>query len=439
MATIEQMKQALVNAHKAGDTAAATKLAAAIVNAEKVTPRSEKQVMDEYNNMPWYSKAGTAADDLVRLGASGISFGGLDRLLGPEQAKLTEEARIRAGWAGTGAEIGGSIASPITRAVGAVGSGLTKVAPGLLARMGIAGGEGAVLGATEAAIKGKDVKDGATTGAIISGMIPGLGAALGRTSSFFQGTDPKSLTTAFKSGMEGGSVGKAFRQAQAGKHITDAKNEFANAERGWSRGSVRVVPLMDEATKITREVTTDRGVPKLTPADMNAYESMMSMVNKMLTRGDSVQEFDALRRQLDDFAGRGEQQAMMATRLRDVIKNSVNQVEPRYTRDLGRYSRAKDAQAAGKDLADVFPKGSLLGHLAQTAVIGSGIAGMPIVGPGVMAALPMFSPKASGLIANLTGQAVGKTGVRPGAAAPIWGDYQDRRKAERKRNRRSRE
>lgn len=433
MATLEELKRGLVAAHKAGDTENAYKLANAIRELQKVTPRSEAELNQEYQAMPWYKQLGTAADDLVRIGASGISFGALDQILGPEQQKLTDEARLRSGWAGTAAEVGGTVSSPITRTVGLIGKGASKLAPGLLARIGIGGAEGASLGAIDAKIKGKDLGDAATTGALIGAAIPAAGKILSGTSAFVQGTKPGALSDAFDAGMSGGTVSKSFRQGQGGKKITDAKEEFARGEKSWNNRNVNPTKVQQELADITKEITTNTGVSKLTPTDMAAYEKMASILNRALTRGSNVENLDAVRRQLDDFAGQGEQQAMIATRLRNVIRDSIQKVEPKYKPTLDRYSKAKTAEAAGRELASVFPKSSLLGHLAQTAVIGSGIAGMPIIGPQVALAAPMFSPKASGLIANMFGAAAGKSKIRPGAAAPIFSYYEDRRSKKRKK------
>jgi hypothetical protein len=142
MATMKELKEALVAAHNAGNKEHAAKLADAIRNAEKVTPRSEQELQKEYDASPWYSQLGQSADDMVRLAASGISFGQLDKWLGPEEAKKTAEARTRAGLAGDVAEIGGSVMSPVTQGVSVLGNVAARAAPGLLSRMGIAGAEG---------------------------------------------------------------------------------------------------------------------------------------------------------------------------------------------------------------------------------------------------------------------------------------------------------
>lgn len=410
-------------------------LASARARAAATTPRSAEEVNKEFEAMPWYSKLGTAADDLVRIGADGISFGGLDRLLGPEAQKLTDEARIRAGWAGTAADVGGMVASPVSRTVGMAGKAASKLAPGLLGRMGIAAAEGGALGATDAAIRGKDIKEGATTGAAISAAIPVVGKALARTGAFVQGTKPGSLEEAFVSGERGGSTSKAFRQGQRGQHMTDAKGDFAAAENSWSTGPVDPKKLKQAVADIRKEVVTPTGLSKLEAADKRAFDQMNTVILKGLKRGSNVQNMDAIRRQIDAWADGTEMQKMMATRLKEAIRQSVEKVQPGYVDDLSAYANAKKAHAAGKELNDVFPKGGLLGHLAQTAVVGSSVIGAPIVGPGVLAAGPMFSPKISGLIANILGEITGRTGTHAGIAAPVWSGYNENKKRERKARR----
>jgi len=127
---------------------------------------------------PWYAKAGQAADDIARLVASGATFGYADKLAGymegtgeeAERAR-TQEARERAGSAGTVSEIGGAIATP----VGLAGRGFTLLTPGaqamrgaggLAARTGLAGLEGTVYGALTAEGNNQDVGMGAATGAL---------------------------------------------------------------------------------------------------------------------------------------------------------------------------------------------------------------------------------------------------------------------------------
>jgi hypothetical protein len=73
----------------------------------------DKTMQAEYDAKPWYAKAGIAADDIMRIGAEGMTRGGLDKVLGPEEQAKTQAAHERAGLAGDVAQIGGAlVASP---------------------------------------------------------------------------------------------------------------------------------------------------------------------------------------------------------------------------------------------------------------------------------------------------------------------------------------
>lgn len=139
-------------------------------------PRDEAAVQAEFDAAPWYGKLGQALDDTARLFANGVTFGYADKLAGAtgdgteaERAK-SEEARVRAGSAGTAAEIGGAVATPTL--LGRAGLSLPGVASslsgvtGAAARTGLAGIEGAGYGMLDASGNDRDLADGALLGAI---------------------------------------------------------------------------------------------------------------------------------------------------------------------------------------------------------------------------------------------------------------------------------
>lgn len=140
---------------------------------------------------PWYSKFGSAADDMARIAANGMTFGYADKLAGwagregteAERAK-TEAARSRAGSAGVAADLGGGLAT----GMGLSGAGLTaaKLVPqglkgltGLGARTAAMGAEGAAYGAANALGNDQDVGTGAMlgAGAGVAGNLVGEGAS----------------------------------------------------------------------------------------------------------------------------------------------------------------------------------------------------------------------------------------------------------------------
>lgn len=147
-----------------------------------------------YEAMPWYQQAGQAADDTARLLASGLTFGYADKLAGAlggegteaERAK-TEQARARAGSAGTAAELVGAVTAPVGLArqgatlAGRFGAGAMTGARGLAARSGLMGVEGAGYGALTAAGNDQDITSGAGFGALggVGGNLAGEALAAG--------------------------------------------------------------------------------------------------------------------------------------------------------------------------------------------------------------------------------------------------------------------
>lgn len=132
-----------------------------------------------FNSLPWPSRLGTAADDVVRLMANGATFGFADKAAGyvggegteAERAK-SQAAHERAGLAGTAAEITGAVLPGL----GAYNAGLTASRlvpealtgiPGFLGRTAASAADAAGYGALSAAGHDQDIGQGAMTGAAI--------------------------------------------------------------------------------------------------------------------------------------------------------------------------------------------------------------------------------------------------------------------------------
>lgn len=128
-----------------------------------------------------------AADDIVRMLASGATFGYADKLAakmdsltggGDYQSELAQErqatagAAARSGSAGTAANLAGAIATPgglASRGVtlaGRAGTAAMKGLPGVAARTGLMSAEGAGYGALTAAGNDQDTTRGALIGAL---------------------------------------------------------------------------------------------------------------------------------------------------------------------------------------------------------------------------------------------------------------------------------
>lgn len=138
----------------------------------------------QFENIPAWQQPLVAADDIARLLASGLTFGYADKLAGylggegteAERAR-TEQARQRAGGAGTAAEIAGAVAVPLSAAksgatlLGRFGTASMPGLGGVLSRAGLGAVEGAGYGALTASGNDQDIGQGALYG--------GTGGALG--------------------------------------------------------------------------------------------------------------------------------------------------------------------------------------------------------------------------------------------------------------------
>lgn len=194
------------------------------------TPKQEEgnDVVKKFQEMPWYGQAWQATDDLARLFSTGASYGSVDAL-SPEEAKLTDEARQRSTYPGMIAEFGGTLASPITRTIGAGAKALAPAGKGLLnwlGRAAVTSGEGATIGATGAVLSGRpeDAFKDATWGAVLPHAIKAGGKAISVPAkygaSYAAGRKPENYTKAFNIGRSGDpDVVMAFKRGMSGKKI----------------------------------------------------------------------------------------------------------------------------------------------------------------------------------------------------------------------------
>ena len=150
----------------------------------------------EFDEAPFWKKIPMAAGDIARVASDAATFGGLDRLLGPEEAAKTKAAAARAGTAAIPAAIGGAygmfsrLPSAIPGAVNAIGGGtLMRGLTG--ATVGAA--EGAGLGAVESAIRQEDIGPGAALGGILGagGQVAGdlIGRGVDKATKWWKGVD----------------------------------------------------------------------------------------------------------------------------------------------------------------------------------------------------------------------------------------------------------
>lgn len=154
-----------------------------------VTPSSRPaaEQIPTATEQPWYAQAGQAADDLARLAANSMTFGYADKLAGylggegtaAERAR-TEQARERAGSAGTATELGAGLVGPlaVSRAGLSLAGNVPRAVNNLLTRSAAAGVEGAGWGALSAAGHDQDLATGAGLGAAAGAVGQPIGEAL---------------------------------------------------------------------------------------------------------------------------------------------------------------------------------------------------------------------------------------------------------------------
>lgn len=149
-----------------------------VTQADLMGQGAKTKARTDYEALPWYGKPLVAANDLFSLFASNASFGLADKaaaaarsaMLGTnyadERAKIDQslqDARDRAGGAGTVAEIGGMVATPVK----AAGAGLTATRlPKMGGLLGL-GVDSAAMGAADAYGHDQNVGQGALAGGLL--------------------------------------------------------------------------------------------------------------------------------------------------------------------------------------------------------------------------------------------------------------------------------
>lgn len=121
-----------------------------------------------------------AADDMARIGVDTLTFGYLDKLLGPEERAKTQAARERAGWAGTAMDVTTAVAATPSLAARAVPAARGAI-PTIARWLGY-GGEGAAQAALSAHGHDKsteEIKDDALLGGILGSGGAAVGDAVG--------------------------------------------------------------------------------------------------------------------------------------------------------------------------------------------------------------------------------------------------------------------
>lgn len=197
MATLDQLGIALKNAHKAGDTAAAQKLAAEIKRQRAQTPeRPPAKMTDDFGGIDpasakmmqglsfgWGDEATGALVAGVKAPFSDRSFGEIYDESVDNQRRAAEAMENEHPYAGAALEIGGGLLSggPLIKGGAALAKGAGMAAKAL-AGAATGAGAGAVYGAGKGETPSERLEGGAT-GAIIGGGVgaaaPVVGGAIG--------------------------------------------------------------------------------------------------------------------------------------------------------------------------------------------------------------------------------------------------------------------
>jgi len=255
---------------------------------------------------PWYSKLGSAADDMARIGANAMTFGYADKLAGAlggegteaERAK-TGAARDRAGSASYAADIGGGLAT----GMGLANSGVTamrlvpqgmKGLAGLGARTGAMAVDGTAYGALSATGNDTDVAQGAlfggAAGAIGNVAGEGISRGISKVAGAFNkqpqlptGPELRSQTSAaYKAADDAGIILTPDAARNAKTTIVD---ELTNM--GYHpKLQPKIAAVLDEMDRVAEGNVTLKGYDTIRKIASGAYEpgnkSNNAMVGKIV-------------------------------------------------------------------------------------------------------------------------------------------------------------
>jgi hypothetical protein len=260
------------------------------------------QAQAEFDKLPWYGKAGQAAQDVARMGVEGLTFGFSDKL-GAKMGELvgagsydenlaelrreTQGARDRMGMLGTGVEIAGQIAGP-AKMLGAAKAlpGASKVATTLsrlpAAKTATAVGGGAALGALDAAGHDKDIG----TGAVIGGAAGAAGRVLAPVV-----------------GKVAGAAGRALGVNKAPQIMTRDQIKEA-AEAAYKASDDAGVILKPQALqRFAKEVQDDLAEFGYMPELQPKVGSVLNRLNEMSQENVTLKGVDQLRKAVGMLSG----------------------------------------------------------------------------------------------------------------------------------------
>jgi hypothetical protein len=258
-------------------------------------PQTAPEGSPQAEEQPWYAQAGQAADDMARLVANGMTFGYADKIAGymsgqgtDAERAMTQDARNRAGGAGTVAEIGGAVATPMGLAnkglslAGRLGTGAMTGAVGLAARTGLMAAEGAGYGALTAAGNDQDIGQGAALGAVGGGagnvLGEGLSAGLSKVAGAFNKKPNIPSVDELRSAANAAydkadNAGVIFAPQGVSRLGNDIRVELANF--GFHPNlQPRIATVLDELERVQQGNVTLKGIDVLRKITDSARASM---------------------------------------------------------------------------------------------------------------------------------------------------------------------
>ena len=426
--------------------AAKTGLAAMRSNQQSNKPQSKQQMRPdvpdpetaryellqrEFDQLPMVfgqkTQLGTAAKDLIRMGTKGLSYGALDQLIGDEQE--TKDAALRSGWAGTAAELGGAVFSPVTRGVGMAASLARPAGKGImkaLTNLGITGAEGGALAGIDSLINGGDVQNDAETGAALAtGAEATLKHALpksaGLLSMILSKVPMNDLSNIFEIASKSELGADAIKQLQKNKAPVKLLETIDK-----TRGKLDGMPVLkadgtsgiddiEEALVDVFSKTTTSGGHKALDAQDQLY------INRLFDKAYNS-KIDATtfnRNSLDDLIGYLEETKVPAAaeksaggmhvkNVHDTIKRVGSETSPMFRKVMDMLDMKKKAYTAGKATSTMAPNTRAFDTARDVGLATAFLAGSAaLTNPVLLAAAPLMltaaSPRAVGAIARRAG------------------------------------
>lgn len=411
----------------------------------------EKSAWEKYQELPWNEQLLQAVDDMARLGVSGVTFGlpeGLAKWAGNDKyLRETDEARQRAGLAGTGMEIAAGVASPVARAISAGGGllaeGARSAAPwaSKVIPTARAVGEGAAMGATGAALSGRtedigtDTAVGAALPVGLSAAAKVLGPAVRTGASYLSGVMPDVYETAYQVGREGGVPQAGWREGRkyggGSQGYLNMMRKHAMKEGVDLTSSVDLSPMAKRLGPMIKSFMTSDNMANMTKGEMAKFAEMKKAYGNFRQFPATIETVDAFRRHLDTWAAGKDDIAELAKAMQRELVFAAGASDPRYMKlamDFDIAKKARAASASSKKVAD--PRNVM--NLVGMAPGGLGYMDpilLSMAAPGLLAASPRGGTAAANVLGKVRGL-LDAAGTDPAKLGLL--EYQREKRSERR-------